>query len=171
VSRIEPRKNHALLLKAYLELGLYRKGYSLVLLGHKDIAAPEFDEYMAQMPEEARPFVIQRSGIADADMQDIFRAAELFVYPSRAEGFGLPPLEAAAARVPVLCSNATAMSDYTFFGDASVDPSNYEGFRNKLAEMLEHPTDTAGLNKIAEAVRERYSWSGTARKFYEILTQ
>jgi len=171
VSRIEPRKNHALLLKAFLDLGLYRKGYSLVLLGHKDIAAPEFDEYMAQMPEEARPFVIQRSGIADADMQDIFRAAELFVYPSRAEGFGLPPLEAAAARVPVLCSNATAMSDYTFFGDASVDPSNYDQFRNKLAEMLEHPAGDAELNRIADAVRERYSWPGTARKFYEILTQ
>ena len=171
VSRIEPRKNHALLLKAFLELGLYAQGYSLVLLGHKDIEAPEFDAVMAQMPPEARDHVLIRSGIADEDIQDIFRAAELFVYPSRAEGFGLPPLEAAAAGVPVLCSNATAMSDYTFFGEDSVDPSQYALFRDKLAEMLERPVDRQRLERIAQTVGERYSWPGTARKFFETLTQ
>jgi glycosyltransferase involved in cell wall biosynthesis len=171
VSRIEPRKNHALLLRAFLELGLYARGYALVLLGHKDIDAPEFDAAMAQMPAEARDSVLIRSGIADEDIQDIFRGAELFVYPSRAEGFGLPPLEAAAARVPVLCSNATAMSDYTFFGEDSVDPSQYNGFKDKLREMLERPKDQQRLDRIAEAVRERYSWPGTARKFFETLIQ
>jgi glycosyltransferase involved in cell wall biosynthesis len=171
VSRIEPRKNHALLLKAYLELALYEKGYSLVLLGHKDIKAPEFDALMAELPEKARQSVVIRAGISDADMVNFFRAADLFVYPSRAEGFGLPPLEAAAAKVPVLCSNATAMSDYSFFQDSSVDPLDYDHFRNKLAEMIETPQGPTRLGNISDIVRKRYSWPGTAEKFHEILTR
>ena len=125
---------------------------------------------MDNLPDGAKPCIYIRAGISDTDMLDFFRAADLFVYPSRAEGFGLPPLEAAAAKVPVLCSNATAMSDYSFFGDSSIDPNNYGLFRDKLADLLRNPPETACLDQISAIVRERYSWPGTAKKFFEILT-
>jgi glycosyltransferase involved in cell wall biosynthesis len=53
--------------------------------------------------------------VEQADLNNFYLASRLFVYPSKAEGFGIPPLEAAGFHCPVLCSNATAMKDFDFF--------------------------------------------------------
>jgi glycosyltransferase involved in cell wall biosynthesis len=171
VSRIEPRKNHALLLKAFLDLQLYAKGYYLVLLGHESIKVPDFDSLLASLPEAAKDKLILRRDVNDEDLLQFYRAADLFVYPSKAEGFGIPPLEAAALKTPVLCSNTSAMSDFNFFGKDQFDPYNEGEFKEKLINALENPHNPSYLEQLSRQIREKYSWEASAQKLYEIIVK
>jgi glycosyltransferase involved in cell wall biosynthesis len=169
VSRFEPRKNHDLLLRAFLDLKLYEKGFHLVLLGSKTISTPAFDDILKSLPPSIRSFIFMDESVNDSNIVEFYRAADIFVYPSKAEGFGIPPLEAAAAKTPVVCSNSSSMSDFVFFGDQLFDPFNYEELKMKLERISDQgPTDLA-LEKIADAVKEKYSWEKSAETLYALI--
>lgn len=169
VSRIEPRKNHALLLKAFLELELYQRGYYLVLLGHETTRTPEFDRIMDRLPAEIKKFIWINGDVSDEVLVEFYRAATVFVYPSKAEGFGIPPLEAAALKTPVLCSCTSAMDDFDFFGEDLFDPLNYDEFKKKLRNAIDAPHDEAYLRNLSELIRQNYTWERSAEKLYEII--
>jgi len=169
VSRIEPRKNHSLLLNIYLELELYRQGYNLVLLGHQSIGVPEFDKLLAELPDAIRNMIFMSSTIKEKELLSFYRAATVFVYPSRAEGFGIPPLEAAATRSLVLCSNKTAMDQYHFFGVDHVDPEDKELFKSRLSAILHDTPDTGSLDRISQKIKQDYCWQQQADKLYTLI--
>ena len=169
VSRLEPRKNHVLLLQAFLELKLFDRGYCLVLLGHESIKTAEFDIAMNQLPENSKPFIFMFNDINDTDLLEFYRAAEVFVYPSKAEGFGIPPLEAAAVKIPVLCSNTSAMSDFTFFNGYMFDPANYTVFKKKLYDMVSDLPNKTVLEKCATIIHQKYSWERSAETLYQLI--
>jgi glycosyltransferase involved in cell wall biosynthesis len=169
VSRIEPRKNHLSLLKAWLELRLFEKGYHLVFLGHGTLPVPELEQLLAQLPEEAAGRVFRSSSVGDDHLLEMYRAASLFVYPSKGEGFGIPPLEAAALKTPVLCSNTSAMRDFSFFGRYHIDPYNYEELKEKIDDILRHPPEEQWLEKVSAIIKEEYSWRSSADKLYRLL--
>jgi glycosyltransferase involved in cell wall biosynthesis len=169
VSRREPRKNHTLLLKAYLELKLYQLGYYLVFVGHESIKTPSFDLLYNTQPQNIKSFIIFNDKAGDEELLNLYRGAAVFVYPSKAEGFGLPPLEAGALQVPVLCSNSAALSDFTFFKENHIDPGNYDVFKNKLLNILVSKPDESFLRCIAETIRGTYCWEHTAEKFYQLI--
>jgi glycosyltransferase involved in cell wall biosynthesis len=143
----------------------------LVFLGSESIAVPHFDRILGELAPEVRAFVHIDSGIKDGDLLEMYRAATLFVYPSKAEGFGIPPLEAAALRIPTLCSNSAAMKDFSFFGRNQIDPYDYTAFRQRLQEVLADPPDQAFLDEVSAIVRREYSWEVSALKLYELLVQ
>ncbi|MBL7932751.1 MAG: glycosyltransferase family 4 protein [Bacteroidia bacterium] len=156
VSRFEPRKNHQILLRAYHELDLAAAGYDLVLLGHKSIRTPDFEKYLRNLPEKLRNRVFISDATNDEDLYHFYKAASLFVYPSKAEGFGLPPIEAAALQIPVVCSNLTAMSEYTFFGKNHIDPTQINLLKERITDILNSPPKREELETISAEVRKRY---------------
>src|SRR5690606_13334857 len=107
--------------------------------------------------------------IEDDDLIEFYQAARVFVYPSKAEGFGIPPLEAAALRVPTLCSSSTAMSDFKFLEPYTFDPNNLNDLMQKLDKILLYPPDNYSLSKIANFVKENYSWDVAAEKLKKII--
>jgi glycosyltransferase involved in cell wall biosynthesis len=171
VSRIEPRKRQAALLRAYLDAGLYRRGVSLVFIGHESLPDPELIALREAMPATARSFVYFFKQIGDDDLLDFYRAATLFAYPSAAEGFGIPPLEAGALGIPTLCSDATAMQDFDFFGEGHFPPT-VENLKTRLANFFDggSQADPATLRRIADQIRERYSWERSAHVLHHLLT-
>lgn len=169
VSRFEPRKNQEALVRSFLQLQLYEQNYHLVLLGHKSLATPDFDNLMGVLPEQARKFIFISSHVDDEDLLEFYRAASLFVYPSKAEGFGIPPLEAAALKIPVICSNRSSMSSFTFFGEKHIDPCNEQQMNASIKDILEKKPNEAFLRLIAETIRSRYSWDESAEKLYQII--
>lgn len=169
VSRFEPRKNHVLILQSFLELGLFEKGFQLVLLGHRSLKVPEFDDLYDALPADIQKQIFINSRINDNDLLAFYRAAQVFVYPSKAEGFGIPPLEAGALKIPVLCSSASAMSDFTFFGENHFDPNNQAEFNNKLARVIDSHAGDSELVNIADTIREQYSWEKSAQTLYELI--
>jgi glycosyltransferase involved in cell wall biosynthesis len=98
----------------------------------------------------------------------VLRGAAL-VAPSRAEGFGLPVLEAMAAGVPVVTSDAPALVEVGG-SVATVVPRNSP---TALARALADAVDPTGLDERVAAGRERaacYSWSAVARQLWQLYS-
>lgn len=169
VSRIEPRKNHAMMVRTFSKLGLAGKGYFLVFLGNKTTEVPELLKELKKLSSRERQQVLIMQDVEEEELKFFLRAAMVFIYPSRGEGFGIPPLEAAAMRTPVICSNTTAMRDFDFFGEHHIDPDNEELFEKKLSEILNDPPPHELLAKRSMHIRDHYSWKKSAEKFYEVV--
>lgn len=169
VSRVEPRKNQELLLRAYLRLALYRRGIELVLIGARSLPHPALDEGLASLPGAAAALVRHVPQVPVEDLRCFYRAARVFVYPSKAEGFGIPPLEAAAMEAPLLCAHTGAMADYTFLGGQLFDPADEDAFCSKLVHILDNPPPEAARVALAQFVRKRYCWSRSAASLWQWL--
>lgn len=162
VSRIEPRKNQLTLLQAYHELGLAAKGYDLVLINQPSIPVREFEDYYNSLPPDEKVHVHRMGTVDQEELKLWYRAATLFVFPSIAEGFGIPPIEAAATGVPVICHNATAMADFTFFGNNHIDAESLENLKSAILRNLSNPAPASELEKIKGCIRDNYSWDSAA---------
>ncbi len=81
-----------------------------------------------------------------------------------AEGFGVPPLEAGVLETKILCSNATAMADYTFFEDDLFDPLNIEELKSKILFKLDQ-NDKPRQEMISQRIRSSYNWQHIASEF------
>jgi glycosyltransferase involved in cell wall biosynthesis len=91
-----------------------------------------------------------------------YRAAELFVYPSLFEGFGLPVLEAMACGTPTITSNASSLPEVA--GDAAllVDPEDTAGLAGAMAHVLVEPEVAAKMRAAGLRQAARFSWAHTA---------
>lgn len=167
VSRIEPRKNHLLLVKAFVGLELWKDGYTLVFIGSKALPCLEFDDYMQKLPDEIRAKILIIDGAYGEKLKTFYRNCSLFVYPSLAEGFGIPPLEAIASGVPVLCSDSTAMSEFRFLKNRLFDPDSVDELKEKIMKYVN--AGKSDLKEDIEYVRKHYNWKISAQKFGNII--
>ncbi|HEX6332913.1 MAG TPA: glycosyltransferase family 1 protein [Flavisolibacter sp.] len=169
VSRIEPRKNHLLLLQAYLRLRLHEKGIPLVFIGRESIPVKALEQLYQSLPAATARMVVRLPAIDPHEMPAFYKACRAFVYPSRGEGLGVPPLEAALCMAPVLCSSVTAMSAFDFFEPFRFDPADEDDFVLKLSRILDAPPGEAALQHVADTIKERFCWNRTADAFYKLL--
>jgi glycosyltransferase involved in cell wall biosynthesis len=100
-----------------------------------------------------------------------YRSAAAFVFPSRYEGFGLPPLEAMACGAPVVTSNVSSLPEVV--GDAAmlVNPENVFDIARGIREVLLDDALRAGLVRRGHEQAARYSWTRTARQVLEIYQE
>lgn len=165
VGRIEPRKNHAALLRAYARLT--SNPPPLVIVGQRDFGYGAFEAELAKMPPTHQVYVI--SDVGDDELPALYRHAMVFVYPSFAEGFGMPPLEALASGVPVITSSSTAIPEVV--GDAGllVDPHDESALVSALARVVGDATLRLELARQGISRANCFSWRGSAevlRKHY-----
>lgn len=169
VSRIEKRKNHHLLLKLYEDLNLAKKDIQLVFIGNDTLGEQSIADSINKAKKQYPGKVHWCSNVEENDLLKIYQAANLFVYPSLAEGFGIPPIEAAALGLRTLCSNQTAMSDFTFFGSQLVDPTNYPAFKNALAQLINTTPVTTIHEQNRNHIQNHYSWTHAAQVLHHQL--
>lgn len=120
---LEPRKNHALLLDVWDALHARlpeAEVPALLILGTRGWADPALFRRLEASPWHGRT-VFERAGLADGAVAALLAGAQALLFPSLAEGFGLPPVEAAALGVPVVSSPLPAvretLSDYPVYLD------------------------------------------------------
>lgn len=158
VGRIEPRKNHATLLKAYRALP--GTPPPLVIVGQRDFGYGAFETEMASMPKDRRVVVL--SDIGDGELPALYRHAQIFVYPSFAEGFGMPPLEALASGVPVITSASTAIPEVVSEAGLLVDPEDPLALQHALEQLLASATLRAELAQRGLERADQFTWKAAA---------
>jgi glycosyltransferase involved in cell wall biosynthesis len=163
----EPRKNLVRLVHAY-ERTIDRTGlpHRLVLVGPRGWKIDDLDAAVERSPVRER---IARVGYAsDADLACWYAGADLFVYPSLQEGFGLPPLEAMAFGLPTVVSNRASLPEVVGDAGLAVDPCDVEGIATAMEGVL---ADRDLAARLADAGRRRaaaFTWDEAARRHVAI---
>ena len=167
VGNLQPRKNVRTLIDAYVRLRRADATRArLVIVGrkvwsHDDIfAAARESGY-----EEALVFT---DYVPDDDLVALYNAAEVFVYPSLFEGFGLPPLEAMACGTPVVTSNTSALPETVGDAALTVDPRDAEALATALARVLDDADLRARLAERGLHRAQSFSWERTAHAISEV---
>lgn len=166
VSRIEPRKNHLALIKAFLELQLYKE-YTLVFVGKKTIPVREMDRYIDTLPMEIRNRIVFIDKLSEQELKSCYEHASLFVYPSLSEGFGIPPLEAISLGAKTICSNTTALRDFDFLSAYQFAPNNASELKSRMLYAL-HDANYP-MHEFQTIIRARYNWENIGEKLKKIL--
>nr|WP_298656147.1 glycosyltransferase family 1 protein [uncultured Flavobacterium sp.] len=168
VSRWEPRKNHLLLLKAFVEQELYKQ-CDLVFVGDKKNIDEAYLKYYTSLSLDIKQKIKSFENVPFKQLLLLIRGAKLSVYPSSAEGFGIPPLETIATKTPTICANETAMSDFTFLAENLVSLKDVKAFQQEISNAINHPEEEDSLVKKAAFVKENYNWQIAAQIFINSL--
>lgn len=155
VSRIEPRKNHLSLIKAFVELKLYEK-YELIFIGKTTIPLDTINKYMDSLQKSISEKIIHIENTSEMELIGYYKNASLFIFPSFAEGFGIPPLEALILGAKVICSNTTALLDFDFLQTYQFDPNDIESLKKTIINTLDD--DSYPFEKMKSVILQRYSW-------------
>ena len=110
------------------------------------------------------------TGYVDRErLRALYRGALAFVYPSRYEGFGIPPLEAMACGAPVIATRTGAIPE--FAGDAAllVDPGDRDGLRDALVRVLRDAPLRRDLRARGPERAKLYRWDRSASLMMELL--
>jgi glycosyltransferase involved in cell wall biosynthesis len=101
--------------------------------------------------------------IDEVDKPAVYRGAVAFIFPSRYEGFGLPPLEALACGTPVVASDAASLPEIV--GDAGIllPPDDAEGMAGALIQLACDEVFRAEMSRRALAQAAAFSWERTAK--------
>jgi glycosyltransferase involved in cell wall biosynthesis len=160
VGTIEPRKNLARLLEAWEPLYLAREAPPIVMVGRRGWLTDDFFAALERSP--ARNGVIFPGWVADDDLPAVYAAADLFLFPSIYEGYGLPVLEAMAAGAPVACSSATSIPEVA--GDAALlfDPLQTESIRGTIRAGLADAALRDELRRRGFRRAAQFSWERAA---------
>jgi glycosyltransferase involved in cell wall biosynthesis len=158
-------KNFDGLLRAYASSPFLQANFDLVCFGGGEFNARERDAI--EKLGSAAPRVRQVRG-DDSVLSSFYRQARAFVYPSRYEGFGIPPLEAMSFGCPVACSNISSIPEVV--GDAAemFDPSDADSMREAIERIV---TDEARCAELIARGRKRldvFSWKRCAEQTLDI---
>jgi glycosyltransferase involved in cell wall biosynthesis len=160
---LEPRKNLQGLIEAYGRLpAAVQASHPLVLAGMSGWKQSYFRGELEKLRD--RGLLHELGYVAEADVPALMRAATAFCFPSLYEGFGLPPLEAAACGTPVLSSNAASLPEV--LGDAAVyvDPSSPDDIAAGLLRILEDDSLRSRLRAAGPARAAQFPWSNCAKQ-------
>jgi len=167
VGNAYPHKNLESLLHAFSFFVRLHPDVKLVLAGRDDIFYKRLQRELEEIevPKDNVRFVMNPT---DAELADLYRGATLYLFPSRSEGFGLPPLEAMSAGVPVAAARATSLPE--ILGDAALyfSPDDIEEMvevmeRAHCDESLRERLITKGHERVT-----RYSWSAMAAQTRQV---
>jgi glycosyltransferase involved in cell wall biosynthesis len=154
----ERRKNVETLLAGVSRLARERPDVVLVRIGGRSARSRRL---IARLGLEPR--VRYRSGVAEGELVNWYRAADAFVFPSLYEGFGLPVVEALACGCPVVAAAATSVPEIT--GEAATlvaDPLDARDLAAAIARVLDDGALAAALAAAGPARAARFTWARAA---------
>jgi len=156
---IEPRKDLPLLVRAFDQIASAHPSLHLVVAGPDGWGVHAFDEAVHASPHHAR---IRRLGwLPDGDRRALLAGATVLAFPSRYEGFGLPPLEAMAEGTPVVATAAGAVPQVV--GDAAllVPVGDHDALAAALTTVIDDPAQADLLRRAGLVQASAFPWTTT----------
>lgn len=164
VGTLEPRKNLPTLLRAYAGLP-QRADVKLVLAGARGW---QTEAIFALIEELGLQHDLILPGYVPYDELPLwYNAADVFVYPSVYEGFGLPVSEALACGRPVIASDVSSLPEAAGPGGILLAPDDVAAWSAALATLLDDQTQRAALGRQGQEYTRQFSWEITARQTTE----
>lgn len=162
VGTLQPRKNLDALITAYESLpASVRAERQLVLVGKYGWGAESLRSRLDALKTEGR--VVWVDYVERDELQALYCGAGMFVYPSLAEGFGLPLLEALACGLPVVASDLPALREVADAGTTFAAPDRTDAIADAIARVHDLPGDVASIGSRRDHAR-RFSWSACAKR-------
>ncbi|HEY6844303.1 MAG TPA: glycosyltransferase family 1 protein [Thermoanaerobaculia bacterium] len=112
------------------------------------------------------------TGWVDRDrLRQLYQRARIFVYPSRYEGFGIPPLEAMACGAPVVATRVGAIGEYAEGAAMLVDPGDKDALRAAIVRLLTDEPLRGDLRERGIERAKQYRWDRSAALMQQLLTE
>jgi glycosyltransferase involved in cell wall biosynthesis len=161
------RKNLRALLSAWTwPAGAIGESYPLVIAGQLPTPDGEMFEDLPALAQELKiAETVKFIGpVAEADKPALYRAATVFAYPSRYEGFGLPPLEAMASGVPVVTTTGGSLPEVVENAGYLLPPDDTRNMGAAIITVVVEPQVHDDLRQRGLAQAKKFSWEKTARE-------
>ncbi len=169
IGRIERKKNTLGLVRAFARLRAQnaQQNLQLLLVGSPGFGADDVRAACVTLGIAAD--VIQPGWVAAEDIPALMAGAEVFVFPSFFEGFGIPVLEAMAVGTPVVCSSTTALPEVAGNAAELVNPENVAAIADGIAKVYGTPDRAAELRRLGYARAQQFSWTASAKLLADVL--
>ncbi|MBN2148903.1 MAG: glycosyltransferase family 4 protein [Anaerolineales bacterium] len=159
-----PRKNLPRLLQAIAKAKAEIPKIRLLKVG-TPIFAHQFESLKALISSlNLEDNVIFIDHPPQADLVTLYSFADLFVFPSLFEGFGMPPLEAMACGAPVICSNAASLPEVVGDAAITIDPYDVEAWASAIVRVLNDSSLRTDLSKRGLEHAGQFTWERHARE-------
>ncbi len=162
VSTFEPRKNIINIIKAFNHLKQTKKiDHNLILIGQKGWQYQPIFEAINN--SQFRDNIYHLGYLSDQEVALFYQNAEVFIYPSYYEGFGLPVLEAMSLGAPVITSNISSLPEVA--GDAAIliNPHNYQELADAILQVIKNSELRNNLIEKGKNRAKLFSWENTAK--------
>jgi glycosyltransferase involved in cell wall biosynthesis len=170
VGSLEPRKNLPRLIRAYEgAIAATGAGHQLVIAGGAGWRNGPLREALRHSTLRNRIHVL--GYLSEAELPAAYAGAEVFLYPSLREGFGLPPLEAMACGTPVLTSNVSAIPEVVGDAALTVDPNDLGALTDGLSRLL---TDVELRKQLRDRGMQRaaeFRWDRVAAQMVQVYEE
>ena len=168
LGNFKPHKNVSSLVKAFKKLESRFLDYKLVLAGPIDEHGEKIKDLVSEIGLKER--VVFTDTVKESDMPEaLISLANIFVFPSLYEGFGLPPLEAMACGTPVIASNLTSIPEVVGDAGVLVDPLDVDSMGNAIADLIENPDKRKFLVEKGLERSKRFGEKDTAGKLNNFI--
>lgn len=166
VGTVEPRKDYLLLLSA---LELMPEPRVLVIVGRTGWGSQHALKRMRTLDAKGRLFFLD--GVDDTDLAALYSAADLMIYPSRYEGFGLPVVEAMACGCPVLCRWSSSMPEVGGTAAAYFSEPDPAAISSAISQLLSDPRELQRMSSSGRLRSARFSFDTAAKSVAALLNQ
>ena len=168
VGILEPKKNLARLLDAFAllrHMPATDDRMQLVIAGDKGWAYEHLNQYAKNLHIEQH--VVFTGYVSEEELAALYKGAEVFVFPSIYEGFGLPVIEAMTYGVPVVTSQRSSLPEIAGEAGILVDPEKPEAIRDGIAAVLVNTEKAAAMREKGQQQARKFSWRRTAERTYQ----
>jgi glycosyltransferase involved in cell wall biosynthesis len=164
VGNIHPRKNLGRLLAAYEQVRAQRRDLPMLVWAGLERWGSD------DLQVRARAAGAQLIGrVQAAHLPALYRGAQVLVYPSLYEGFGLPPVEAMACGTPVITSNTTSLPEAVGEAAITFDPLSVDQLADAIERVVSDAALQAKLRQGGPVQAARFNWTTTAMQLMQAL--
>ncbi|MFH1631802.1 MAG: glycosyltransferase family 1 protein [bacterium] len=167
VGNAYPHKNLEMLLHAFSEFVRVNPYVQLVIAGRRDVFSRRLEKEAAEIgiPIGSVRFLDLPT---DNEIAALYQHAKLFIFPSRIEGFGLPPLEAMSYGVPVAAAHTSSLPEILCDGATFFDPDDIEALIKIMRIADKTPEWFANKTKHGRELASNYTWEHAAKSVLNI---
>jgi len=176
VGGIHERKNIIRLILAFSRL-VKLHGYSGKLLITGAVSGAPYQKKMKSICDTAiletsmEKRIVFTGFISENELDSLFRMAELLIYPSLYEGFGIPVLEAMKLNLPVITSNITAMPEVAYDAALLVNPNSIEEMTTAMYTLLHDKTLREEIKQKGMKRAQSYTWQNASEKYLQLYKE